>query len=121
MINVLADKSLEFVHPEDKSLKAQTTIGFCSLPDWVEDTNFYRLALKDGCIKPFQGTSDKAMEDVLKLKEKDEEIAKLKAELAAAKKAETARLKAEAKRAKETKEETKESEEANEPNEEDKG
>lgn len=98
MINVLADKALEFTHPEDKNEKASTVVGFCTLPDWVENTKFFQLAKGEGSIKPFQGTSDKAMEDVLKLQEKDEEIAKLKAELAAAKKAEAARLKAEAKR-----------------------
>lgn len=72
MIKVLADKVLGF-HNGDKDQKGnliiyKTKIGFCELPDWVQKTNYYKAAIKDGSLKPFQNAT--SSEDVLKEQEK---------------------------------------------------
>ena len=72
MIKVLADKILGF-HNGDKDKNGnliihKTKIGFCELPDWVEKTNYYKAAIKDGSLKPFQNSA--SSEEVLKEQEK---------------------------------------------------
>lgn len=72
MIKVLADKVLGF-HNGDKDKSGsliihKTKIGFCELPDWVEKTNYFKAAIKDGSLKPFQNTA--SSEEVLKEQEK---------------------------------------------------
>jgi hypothetical protein len=62
--------------------------GFGSAPDWVEKTELYQAAIADGSIKPFESSSDKAMEQVLKDEEKaayERKIADLQAEIEALK------------------------------------
>lgn len=72
MIKVLADKVLGF-HNGDKDKKGnliihKTKIGFCELPDWVKKTKYYKDAIADGSLKPFQNAT--SSEDVLKEQEK---------------------------------------------------
>lgn len=72
MIKVLADKILGFHNGEkDKNgnlIIHKTKIGFCELPDWVEKTNYYKAAIADGSLKPFQNSA--SSEEVLKEQEK---------------------------------------------------
>lgn len=82
MINLLADRVLEFERDRARTETAKTSIGFCSLPDWVAETDYFQLAKKAGIIKPFEGSSDKAMENVLKEKEYQDKIKELEARLA---------------------------------------
>ena len=81
-IKVLADKILAFDRGEKdregQLIKVKTKIGFCELPDWVEKTDYYKLATADGSLKAF--TSPGESEAVLKEQEK---LAALKAEVAA--------------------------------------
>ena len=55
MLRVLADKVLKFDRGERNTkgelVVVKTQIGFCQLPEWVEGTDFFKLAVKDGCIK----------------------------------------------------------------------
>lgn len=72
MIKVLADKVLGF-HNGDLDAQGnliihKTKIGFCELPDWVKKTDYYKLAIADGSLKPFQNSA--SSEDVLKDQEK---------------------------------------------------
>jgi len=82
-IKVLADKVLAFDRGEknDKgALKTvRTTIGFCELPDWTAETDYFKLAQADGSIKSF--TSPGEPETVLKEQEK---LAAIRAEIKAA-------------------------------------
>lgn len=68
MIKVLADQVLAFDNGEKdrtgKLIQVKTTIGFCELPDWVEDHEYFQMAKKAGIIKPFKDSS--RSEDVLK-------------------------------------------------------
>ena len=72
MIKVLADKVLGFHNGElDKNgnlVIHKTKIGFCELPDWVEETQYYKAAINDGSLKPFQNSASD--EEVLKEQEK---------------------------------------------------
>lgn len=72
MIKVLADKILGFHNGDvDKNgnlIIHKTKIGFCELPDWVEETPYFKMAIKDGSLKPFQQSSQS--EEVLKEQEK---------------------------------------------------
>ena len=72
MIKVLSDKILGFHNGDlDKNgnlVIHKTKIGFCELPDWVEKTNYYKLAIADGTLKPFQNSA--SSEEVLKGQEK---------------------------------------------------
>ena len=72
MIKVLADKILGFHNGDlDKNgnlVIHKTKIGFCELPDWVEETNYYKAAITDGSLKPFQNSA--SSEEVLKEQEK---------------------------------------------------
>lgn len=72
MIKVLADKVLGFSNGDrDKNgalVMVKTTIGFCELPDWVGETQYYKLALAEGSLKPFSSPGES--EDVLKAQEK---------------------------------------------------
>ena len=72
MIKCLANKIIEFSNGTDK---VRTAIGFCELPSWVENQNYFSLAVMDGSIKPFTGTSSAKQEDLIK---ETEEIDKLK-------------------------------------------
>lgn len=72
MIKVLADKVLGFHNGElDKHgnlILHKTKIGFCELPDWVEKTDYYKMAIADGSLKPFKASA--SSEEVLKEQEK---------------------------------------------------
>jgi len=72
MVKVLADKILGFHNGDvDKNgnlIIHKTKIGFCELPDWVEETNYYKAAITDGSLKPFQNSA--SSEEVLKEQEK---------------------------------------------------
>ena len=82
MIKVLADKVLAFdrgeKNREGQLIKVKTNIGFCELPDWVAETDYFKAATADGSLKAF--TSPGESEAVLKEQEK---LAVLKAEVAA--------------------------------------
>jgi hypothetical protein len=72
MIKVLADKVLGF-HNGDLDgngnlIIHKTKLGFCELPDWVAKTDYYKLAIKDGSLRPFENSA--SSEDVLKEQEK---------------------------------------------------
>jgi hypothetical protein len=78
-MKVLANKVLEFSNGIDTAI---TEIGFCSLPDWVADTDYFKMAVIDGSVKGFESSSDKSMEEVLKKEENyQKQIEELKAEL----------------------------------------
>ncbi|WP_297428662.1 hypothetical protein [Clostridium sp.] len=72
MIKVLADKVLGFHNGDvDKNgnlIIHKTKIGFCELPDWVEKTDYYKAAIADGSLKPFQNSA--SSEEVLKEQER---------------------------------------------------
>ena len=55
MLRVLSDKVLKFDRGERDNMgnviAVKTKIGFCQLPEWVQETEFFKLAVKDGCIK----------------------------------------------------------------------
>jgi hypothetical protein len=72
MIKVLADKVLGFHNGDRDShgnlIIIKTKIGFCELPDWVGKTKFYKAAIKDGSLKPFENSG--ASEEVLKEQER---------------------------------------------------
>ena len=82
MIKVLADKVLAFDRGEKNGdgqvVSVKTNIGFCELPDWVAETDYFKAATKDGSLKAF--TQPGEPEAVLKQQEK---LAALKAEVAA--------------------------------------
>ena len=83
-MKIFSNKTFLFRADNDK-LTHVVKPGFGSAPDWVEKTELYHDAVADGSIKPFESTSDKAMEQVLKDEEKAEyerKIARLEAELA---------------------------------------
>lgn len=81
MIKVLADKILAFDRGEkDKKghlVTVKTKIGFCELPDWAAETDYFKAAIAEGSLKPFQSSGDS--EAVLKAQEK---LTALKAEIA---------------------------------------
>jgi hypothetical protein len=76
MIKVLADKVLGFNNGEKDShgnlIIYKTKIGFCELPNWVEKTQYYKKAIQDGSLKPFESSSQS--EQVLKEQEKLEAL-----------------------------------------------
>ena len=74
MIKVLANALLEFANGEEK---VKTSIGFCTLPDWVAETQYYKTAVLYGQINPVEDSSPKAQEEMLK---QQENIEALKAE-----------------------------------------
>lgn len=81
MLKVFADKVFRFSRGERNSsghLMSHTTkIGFCELPDWVEKTDLFQLALKDKAIRVVESASS----DEQAVKE-HEELLQLRAELA---------------------------------------
>jgi len=81
MIKLLADKVFAFDRGEkDKQgrlIRYKTKIGFCELPNWVADTDLFKMAVKEGSIKSFVDSSKS--ESVLK----EQENAQLKKRLAA--------------------------------------
>jgi hypothetical protein len=84
MLKVLSNKVFSFSRGERDSkghlLRNKTTIGFCDLPDWVEETDLYKLAVKEGSIQPV--TSTTKSENFVK---QNDEIEKLRAEVEALK------------------------------------
>ena len=80
MIKVLADKVLQFDRgektSEGKLIVEKTKIGFCSLPDWVGETEYYQLAVKEGSIKPI--SSDTSVSDQQKIADLEKQVAELK-------------------------------------------
>ena len=81
-IKVLADKVLAFdrgeLNRDGQVVTERTKIGFCELPDWVAETDYFKAATADGSLKAF--TSPGESEAVLKEQEK---LAAIKAEIAA--------------------------------------
>jgi hypothetical protein len=75
MVKVFTNKALEFSNGTEKH---SVGVGFGTAPDWIVETDFYKLALLDGSIKTFDSALDKSMEQILK---DDEEKAALKAEI----------------------------------------
>jgi len=90
MISVLADRCLAFDRGEKNShgvlQKVHVNIGFNDVPDWVEKTDYFQAALKDGIIHVASKHKDeeavKALEEnqklQLKVKELEEELEKQK-------------------------------------------
>lgn len=88
MISVLADRCLAFDRGEKNEhgvlKKVHVKIGFNEVPDWVEKTDYFQDALKDGIIHIASKHDDeaavKAMEEnkklQLKIKELEEELEK---------------------------------------------
>lgn len=72
MVKVLADKILGFHNGDlDKNgnlIIHKTKIGFCELPDWVKKDKYYKAAITDGSLKPFQNSA--SSEEILKEQEK---------------------------------------------------
>lgn len=62
-MKVFTNKALEFENGADK---ISVGVGFGTVPDWVAETDFYKLALIDGSVKSFESSSDKSMEQILK-------------------------------------------------------
>jgi hypothetical protein len=79
MIKVLADKILAFDRGEKDShgnlIRVKTKIGFCELPAWVAETDYFKAAVAEKSLKPFVSSGES--EEVLKEQEK---LAALKAE-----------------------------------------
>lgn len=81
MVKMLANKCMAF-HRNEKDasghlIRYKTKVGFCELPDWVEQTDLYKAAVADGSLQPFVSSAES--EAVLKEQEK---LAALKAEVA---------------------------------------
>jgi len=82
MISVLADRCLAFDRNEKNAhgvlQKVHVTIGFNDLPDWVEKTDYFQAALKDGIVHIANKYNDeekvKAMEENQKLKNRIKEL-----------------------------------------------
>ena len=76
MISVLADRCLAFDRNEKDAhgvlQKVHATIGFNDMPDWVEKTDYFQAALKDGIVHIASKHNDeekvKALEENQKLK-----------------------------------------------------
>jgi hypothetical protein len=72
MLKLLANKILAFTQGEKDAkgqlIKEKTKIGFCTLPNWVENDDYYKMAVRDGSIKPFISSADD--ENVLKAQER---------------------------------------------------
>ena len=81
MIKVLADKILAFDRGErtstGKLIVEKTKIGFCSLEDWVAGTDYYKMAVADGSIKPV--SVDTSVADKGRIAELEKELADIKA------------------------------------------
>lgn len=78
MLRALANRVLEFSNGTDT---VKTNIGFNELPDWVAETPFYKMAVVGGELRPFEGSSPKESEEMIKAKETLEELQRQHAEL----------------------------------------
>ena len=82
MLKLMANKVLAFTQGEKDAkgrlIKVKTKVGFCTLPDWVEQDDYYKLAISDGSITSFTSSADD--ENVLKAQER---LAALKEEIKA--------------------------------------
>ena len=82
MLKLMANKVLAFTQGEidakGRLIKVKTKVGFCTLPDWVEQDDYYKLAISDGSITSFTASADD--ENVLKAQER---LAALKEEIKA--------------------------------------
>lgn len=62
MIKVLADAVLAFDRGErdrdGRLIRVKTKIGFSELPDWVEDTEYFKMAVASGVLKPFNSSAE---------------------------------------------------------------
>ena len=74
MIKVLASKALAFSNGQAEVV---AKVGFCELPDWVEQTDYYKMAVDEGSLKPFKSSAES--EEVLKEVEQIEADKKKKA------------------------------------------
>lgn len=88
MIKVLANRCLAFDRGERNAsgalIREKTTIGFCSLPDWVGETDYFKAAIKDGSLQMVSQTS--SVSDAERIAQLEKQLAeeKLKTEKAAA-------------------------------------
>jgi hypothetical protein len=84
-IRCLANSAMEFTHPDNAEIKAATKIGFCELPAWVKNDDYFKMGIVAGQIKPFEGSSDKTIEetnaDMVKAAELKDEIKALEEKL----------------------------------------
>jgi hypothetical protein len=82
MLKLMANKVLAFTQGEKDAkgrlIKVKTKVGFCTLPDWVEQDDYYKLAISDGSITSFTASADD--ENVLKAQQR---LAALKEEIKA--------------------------------------
>jgi hypothetical protein len=78
VIKVLANRVVNFedgeVDRHGQKVRVSTAIGFCELPDWVEKTPYYKMAIKDGVLQTFTASSES--EQVQKLNEQAEALKK---------------------------------------------
>jgi hypothetical protein len=74
MIKMLSDKVFAFDRGEKNNkgqlIRHKTVIGFCELPDWVATTDLFKMAVKEGSLKPF--TDSSKSESKLKQQENDQ-------------------------------------------------
>jgi hypothetical protein len=75
MIKCLAEQVLSFKNGTEK---ASTKLGFCELPEWVGETEYFKMAVKQGLIRAFDGNNPKTAEETIKAAEK---LAALNAEI----------------------------------------
>jgi len=82
MIKVLANKVLAFSQGEKDSkgnlIREKTKVGFCELPDWVQEDLYFKAAVRDKSILAVGSSSES--ETVLKEMEK---LEALRSEIAA--------------------------------------
>lgn len=80
MTNFMSTRSLEFTNEDGQTARA--TVGFNSLPDWVGQTDYFKLCKRG--LTPFvsqiDGTSEKSIDNAVALQEENEALKlKLKA------------------------------------------
>ena len=80
MIKALASKTLAFsdgsVKPNGMPAEVIAHLGFCELPDWVADTDLFKMAVEEGSLKPFVSSGES--EAVLKAAEEADKKKKAK-------------------------------------------
>jgi hypothetical protein len=82
MIKVLANKVLAFDRNEKTKtgelIQEKTKIGFCSLPDWVGETDYFKLAVGDKSLSVV--SMDTSVTDQQKIADLEKEVADLKSQ-----------------------------------------
>lgn len=87
MVKVLANACLAFDRGEKDGsgnlIRVATTIGFCELPDWAAETDYFKSAVEAKIINVVTQKSEEAtLADVERIKQLEAEVAALKAEKA---------------------------------------